>query len=286
MQSKGSSCCGESKTVPQRPDEIKEFVKSRYGRMISDQKRGSCCGPGDERIEAKVAPAAGYTDEELAQVPAHAVEHSLGCGNPVALAGLQPGQTVLDIGSGAGIDVLLAARKVGPQGRVIGLDLTPEMIQVAEKNAADAGVTNAEFRLGDAENMPVESETVDWIISNCVINLAPDKEKVFREAYRVLRPGGRMLISDIVTKNLPQEIRQSAQAWAACVAGAIEEDDYLDAMRRAGFAEVEVVARLDYDEDSILAILDCSERLSEELADFAPALGGRIASIRVSAVKP
>jgi SAM-dependent methyltransferase len=187
--------------------------------------------------------------------------------------------------SGAGIDVLLAGRRVGPGGHVIGLDMTPEMIEAARKNARDIGATNIEFRLGDAEEMPVESGTVDWIISNCVINLAPDKAKVFREAYRVLRPGGKMLVSDIVTHDLPEEVRRSADAWASCVAGALEEDDYLGAIRGAGFSAVDVVARLDYDAEAIKAIVSESEAVPDEIARLAPSLAGKISSIKVSAVK-
>jgi SAM-dependent methyltransferase len=268
-----------------KPEEIKEFLKERYGGMLKDPAERSCCGAKSEQLDAKVALSAGYTREQLAGLPAHAAQHSFGCGNPVALAGIQRGQTVLDIGSGAGIDVLLAARKVGPEGHVIGLDMTAAMIEAAKKNAAEAGATNVEFRLGDAEDMPVESGTVDWIISNCVINLAPDKAKVFREAYRVLRPGGRVLVSDIVTRDLPDQVRHSAEAWASCIAGALEEDDYLDDIRGAGFSEVEIVARLDYDAETITAIVHENESVPDELARLAQSLAGRISSIKVSAVK-
>lgn len=284
MKSGKTSCCGTNKT-PMQPEEIKEFLKERYGGMVKDTAKSPCCGANDAQIDVNVALSAGYTEEQLAGLPAHAAEHSFGCGNPVALAGIQPGQRVLDIGSGAGIDVLLAARKVGPEGLVIGLDLTPEMIEAARKNAREVGAANVEFRLGDAENMPVESGAVDWIISNCVINLAPDKETVFREAYRVLRPGGRILVSDIVTRDLPEEVRRSAEAWASCIAGALEEDDYLDAIRAAGFSQVEIVARLDYDADTISAIVYENESVPDELAGLAESLAGRISSIKVSAAK-
>ena len=216
-------------------------------------------------------------------MPAHAAEHAFGCGNPVALASIEAGQTVLDIGSGAGIDVLLAAGKVGPQGRVIGLDMTPEMIDAARKNATEAGATNAEFRLGDAENMPVESGTVDWIISNCVINLAPDKDKVFSEAYRVLRPGGRLLVSDLVTHDLPEDARQSLEAWALCIGGALEEDAHLSTIRAAGFTELKIVARIDYDAESIRAIVEGAKAVPAELIQLAPSLAGKVSSIKYSA---
>ncbi|MCL5105506.1 MAG: arsenite methyltransferase [Armatimonadetes bacterium] len=285
MVFKKTSCCGTSEAATVRPEEIKEFVKERYGGRVKEPAPCSCCCGTSAQVDAKIALSAGYTEEQLAGLPAHAAEHSFGCGNPVALAGIQPGQTVLDIGSGAGIDVLLAARKVGPDGRVIGLDMTPEMIEAAKKNASDAGATNVEFRLGDAEDMPVESATVDWIISNCVINLAPDKAKVFGETYRVLRPGGRILVSDIVTHDLPEEIRRSLEAWASCVAGALEEDDYLDAIRGAGFSDVEIVARIDYDEQTISAIVCETESIPDEFASLAPSLAGRVSSIKISAIK-
>ena len=280
------TCCGTGQTAAVPPEEIRRSVKERYGRLVGTT--AACCGQGGagRSLDARVAAlSAGYTDEQLAQVPEHAAQHSFGCGNPVALAGLKPGQTVLDIGSGAGIDVLLAAEKVGPNGRVIGLDLTPEMIDAARKNAAEAGATNVEFRLGDAEAMPVESGAVDWIISNCVINLAPDKAKVFREAFRVLRPGGRLLVSDIVTHDLPAPVRQSIAAWTACVAGALEEEDYLEAVRAAGFTDVQIVARIDYEEESLRALACESDAVPPEIARLAPTLAGKVASIKVSAVK-
>jgi arsenite methyltransferase len=285
MLSKKKSCCGTSAAAPVRPEVIKEYVKERYSDRVKAPAKRSCCGPARGRLDAKVALSAGYTEEQLTGLPAHAAEHSFGCGNPVALAGIQPGQTVLDIGSGAGIDVLLAARKVGPQGHVIGLDMTPEMIEAARKNAAEAGATNVEFRLGDAEEMPVDSGAVDWIISNCVINLAPDKAKVFREAYRVLRPGGRILVSDLVTHDLPENVRRSLEAWAFCVAGALEEGDYLDAIREAGFSDVQVVARIDYDTETIRGVACETESIPDELARLAPALAGKVSSIKISALK-
>ena len=285
MTVKKTSCCGAREAVPQQGKSIKEYVKQRYAGRVQDSVERSCCGASSGSLDAKVALSAGYTEEQLAGLPAHATEHSFGCGNPVALAGIQPGQTVLDIGSGAGIDVLLAARKVGPAGRVIGLDMTPEMIEAATKNAAEAGVTNVEFRLGDAEEMPVESGTVDWIISNCVINLAPDKAKVFGEAHRVLRPGGRILVSDLVTHDLPENIRLSLEAWAFCVAGALEESDYIEAIRTAGFSQVEIVARIDYDAATLSAIAREAESIPDELVLLAPSLAGKVSSIKISALK-
>jgi SAM-dependent methyltransferase len=278
--------------------EIKDAVKSRYAKAI--QGSSSCCGPsatqegtqsssccGPTAVEQKgnLVKIAGYDKDDLSRLPADAVQNSFGCGTPLAFAGVQSGQVVLDIGSGAGIDCFIAAEKVGPTGKVIGLDMTPEMIEAAKKNAAEAGAANVEFRLGDAEDMPVDSGTVDWIISNCVINLAPDKAKVFREAYRVLRPGGKILVSDIVTHDLPQNVRRSLEAWAFCVAGSLEEDDYLDAIREAGFSGVQIVARIDYDEETISAIACETESIPDELARLAPSLAGKVSSIKFSAVK-
>ena len=181
----------------------------------------------------------GYSAEQLAAIPAEAVNLSLGCGNPTAMASLQPGEVVLDIGSGAGIDAFYAVRRVGPAGRVLGLDMTPAMIERARRSAIAAGLDNVEFRLGQAEAMPIEDGTVDVILSNCVINLAEDKGKVFEEAYRVLRDGGRLSISDMVTGGpLPMSLRSDAQMWAGCINGALPEQEYLDLVRQAGFSDV------------------------------------------------
>ncbi len=210
----------------------------------------SCCSGSEsaashamELVEAGRADIVlwdtGYTAEQIAAVPADAANLSLGCGNPTAMASLKPGETVLDIGSGAGIDALYAARRVGPEGRVIGLDMTPSMIERAQRNAAEAGAGQVEFRLGQAEAMPVEDGTVDVILSNCVINLAEDKGRVFEEAYRVLKPGGRVSISDMVTAGpLPMSLRSDPAMWAGCINGALPEQEYLDLVRQAGFVDV------------------------------------------------
>jgi arsenite methyltransferase len=233
-------------------ESIKEHVRERYSAVArrADQAATSCCNTGAAScccgatsLEA-YARSIGYTPEELFQLPDAATAASAGCGNPTALAGLREGEVVLDLGSGGGIDVFLAAKKVGPSGRAIGVDMTDEMLELARRNAGDLGIDNAEFRKGDIENLPVEDETVDVIISNCVINLAPDKDRVFREAYRVLRPGGRLMVSDIVTDGeLPEEIRSDPDAWAECIAGALDERVYLDKVRGAGFTEVRTVAK-------------------------------------------
>ncbi len=231
-------------------------VQQTYGALAQTASCGgtaaktSCCGGSDtaathamELVEIGQADVVlyetGYTAEQLAAVPLDAANMSLGCGNPTGMASLKPGETVLDIGSGAGIDVLYAARRVGPTGRAIGLDMTPSMIERAGQNAAAAGLTNVEFRLGQAEAMPVEDGTVDVILSNCVINLAEDKGRVFEEAFRVLKPGGRVSVSDMVTAGpLPMRVRSDREMWAGCVNGALPEQEYLDLVRQAGFVDV------------------------------------------------
>jgi len=192
----------------------------------------------------------------------------LGCGNPVALAGLKEGEIVVDLGAGGGIDVFLAAKKVGAKGKIIGVDMTEEMVSKARSTALQYGYENVEFRLGEIEALPINDESVDVIISNCVINLSPDKERVFQEAYRVLKPSGRILISDIVTEGeLPAEVKKSFDAWAGCVAGALEKSQYLDTIRRAGFKDIEIVSESTYD-------IDVSKELS-----------GKITSVQVEAYK-
>ncbi len=226
--------------------EIKEHVKKRYTEhaMRAQSSCGcgaSCCGTPSTDTYAK---RVGYTAEELSNLPEEAVGAAAGCGNPTAIAGLREGETVLDLGSGGGIDVILAAQRVGPKGKAIGVDMTDEMISLANKNAAEAGVENVEFRKGDIEKLPVEDESVDVIISNCVINLAPDKDRVFAEAYRVLKPGGRFIVSDIVTDGgLPDHVKNDLDSWAGCVAGAIDSGDFIKKLKGAGFTEVEELSR-------------------------------------------
>lgn len=229
-------------------ERIKEHVKEHYIKVAELSQRGadpsrcaeSCCGPD----KISYASSIGYSKEELADLPESVVNACAGCGNPSALAGLREGEVVLDLGSGGGIDVFLAARRVGPTGKAMGVDMTEEMVELARRNAARMGLENVEFRLGDIEALPVEDESVDVIISNCVINLAPDKDRVFREAYRVLKPGGRMLISDVVTKGeIPQAVRDDPDAWAGCVAGALDEAVYLEKIRNAGFRDIRVLSR-------------------------------------------
>jgi ubiquinone/menaquinone biosynthesis C-methylase UbiE len=246
-------------TGSRRVSGAREAVRANYGAVAEsgpcgcssatvtgpDAERSLCCSPSSAMELVGSVPQevvlydTGYTREQLDQVPVEAVNLSLGCGNPTAMASLRPGQVVLDIGSGAGIDAFYAARRVGPQGRVLGLDMTPAMIERARQSAAAAGLDNVEFRLGQAEAMPIEDGTVDVILSNCVINLAEDKGRVFEEAYRVLKDGGRLSISDMVTGGpLPMDLRSDAQMWAGCINGALPEQEYLDLVTQAGFSGV------------------------------------------------
>jgi len=274
--------------------DIKSAVRKHYGAAIT-QGSGSCCGPNSgTQAGGRYAQLAGYTPEELATLPESVT--TFGCGNPTTFAEMLPGQVVLDLGSGAGLDLILASRKVGPTGKVIGLDMTPEMVQAAYVNLTKAGIPNFEIRLGEMEKMPVADGEVDWIISNCVINLSPDKAKVFAEAFRVLKPGGRMLVSDIVTHHLPDSVRNDVAAWVSCVGGAVEEDEYIRLVNQAGFDQVEVIDRLVYDESSIRAMFGDSSccapqpitldtKPSAKPATDLSMLAGKIASIKLSARK-
>jgi arsenite methyltransferase len=246
----------------------------------------SCCGPTEAAVEAASGAARFYSTEELEGLPETVTGASLGCGNPTAIAELRPGEVVLDLGSGGGIDCFLAARQVGPEGKVIGLDMTPEMIKLARRNARKIGATNVDFRYGEMEEMPLPDASVDVIISNCVINLSPDKDAVFGEAHRVLRPGGRMSVSDIVVDGeLPQPIRDSLNAWAGCIAGALDESDYLEKIRAAGFEAVEVASRnyAQLDED---ADWEQAESLLDGTGLTPQDLDHKVASVRVKARKP
>lgn len=232
-------------------DELKKIVREKYGQLA--RTSSSCCGPNNQssccgnQSAGAISKNIGYSDEQLTSVP-EGSNLGLGCGNPTAIASLQPGETVLDLGSGAGFDCFLAAKKVGFNGRVIGVDMTPDMIYRARQNARENGYGNVEFRLGELENLPVADSIVDAVISNCVINLVPDKQRVFSELYRVLKPGGRFFISDIVLKKeLPEEIKNSVTAYVGCIAGAILKNDYLRIIEESGFVDVEVVNEQCYD---------------------------------------
>lgn len=221
--------------MTQSPTPIHDVVREHYAERIKSS--ASCCGPSDCCTpESNLYPA-----DLLATLPAGESTISYGCGDPITLASLEPGQTVLDLGSGAGLDCFFAARKVGETGKVIGVDMTPEMLEKARASAKRMNLTNVEFRQGYIEDLPVESGTVDVIISNCVINLSPDKSRVFNETFRVLKPGGKLAVSDIVTDGeLPDAVKKSLSAWAGCVAGAVEAKDYIAMMEAAGFTNISV----------------------------------------------
>ena len=233
-------------------DQIREAVKEGYGRRARGEGGcceptvSSCCGGGQVDPATLMSIMVGYEPEDLECLPKGA-NLGLGCGNPVALAGLNEGEAVLDLGSGAGIDCFLAARRVGPSGRVIGVDMTPDMLDLARKNAQEGGFDNVEFRKGLIEEMPVADGEVDVVISNCVINLSPDKPAVFAEAFRVLKPGGRIMVSDIVLEGeLPENVKSSVYEYVSCVAGASQKDDYIKYIEEAGFEDVRIVEETSY----------------------------------------
>jgi len=278
-----------------RADKIRQDVSATYARAVekptSPEGGCSCCGgPASKGVAATLA---GYRREEIAALPADAVVNSFGCGNPVALAAIREGDTVVDLGSGAGIDLLLAAKLAGPRGRVIGVDMTPAMIERSRQNAAAAGLANVEVREGLIEDLPVEPGTVDLVISNCVINLSPEKHKVFGEIARVLKPGGRFSISDIVADAMPAWVIELGALYSACITGAIPEAEYLDGLRKAGLTDVAVNDRLVYDREQLTALL-VSEFVGgdasccggkglprERIAAAIEAIAGKVASVRV-----
>ncbi len=274
-----------------KEEEIKKSVRDRYARAANQgtsccQPASSCCG-GEKKTDI-ISKSIGYSDQDLKVVPEGA-NLGLGCGNPLALASLREGETVLDLGSGAGFDCFLAARQVGNSGKVIGVDMTPEMLDKARGNAKKGEFNNVEFRLGEIENLPVPDNQVDIVISNCVINLSPAKERVFQEAFRVLKPGGRLMVSDIVLKKeLPEEIRTSVAAYTACVAGAETRENYLGAIRGAGFQEIRIL-----DETVFPAKAFANDPTAQEIAknlnltpQKARELGESVMSVKVSAIKP
>ena len=273
-----------------KDNEIKKVVRERYGAIA--RAGSSCCGPAVSCCSGEAAEAIsrgiGYREDELSGVPEGA-NLGLGCGNPTAIADLREGETVVDLGSGAGFDCFLAAKAVGETGRVIGVDMTAEMVEKARANAEKGGYSNVEFRLGEIENLPLADNTADVIISNCVINLAPDKGRVFQEAFRVLKPGGRMMVSDIVlTGELPDFIRDSKAAYAGCVSGAIMADEYLTLIEKAGFEKVETLEstpfKLDFfiEDPAIRAFIEEMKVSPEWLREYE----GAVLSMNVRAVKP
>lgn len=247
-------------------EKVKKHVKERYAKIANSNQSwcsSSCCQPSSQDISHII----GYSKNDLENIPEDSVL-GLGCGNPVALASLRQGEVVLDLGSGAGIDVFLASKKVGNNGKVIGVDMTKDMIKKAQKIAKQKGYKNVKFKLGEIEALPIEDNSIDVVISNCVINLCSDKEKAFREIFRVLKPEGRVMISDLVTKEeLPDEVRKSFDAWAECIGGALQKEIYLKIIRNAGFSDIEILSETPYSID-----------VSKEIK-------GKILSISVKALK-
>ncbi len=267
---------------------VKEVVKEQYGkaalRVLSGEGGTGCCGAPSSCCSADVITGGLYDSLQKSELPEAAVLASLGCGNPTALAELGPGETVLDLGSGGGIDVLLSAKRVGPAGKAYGLDMTDEMLALARENREKAGVENAEFLKGEIENIPLPDDSVDVIISNCVINLSGDKDKVLREAFRVLKPGGRFAVSDIVTRgDIPQDIRRNMMLWAGCIAGALEENEYRGKLAAAGFEEIGVEPTRIYRASDMLAFL---MRKGADVLRFGSQLEGKFMSAFVRARKP
>jgi len=273
-----------------KQEEVKKVVREGYAKVARGS--GSCCGPQSSCCGTPTAEETsrriGYSDAEMAAAPEGA-NLGLGCGNPIALASLEEGEVVLDLGSGAGFDCFLAAKKVGSKGRVIGVDMTPEMLDKARENARKAGVANVEFRLGEIENLPVADNSVDAVISNCVINLAPDKTRVFAEAFRALKPGGRLMVSDLVlTALLPKVVQESVAAYVGCLAGASLKADYLRAIEQAGFQKVEVASEeafpvelMQNDPTAQAVVKDLKVPRAE-----VERIAGTVVSVKVAAVKP
>ncbi|MGA2978401.1 MAG: arsenite methyltransferase [Terriglobales bacterium] len=268
---------------------IREVVKEKYGqaalRVTNKTGSSSCCGAAAaDGLSCDPITSNLYDELQAQQIPEEAMLASLGCGNPTALARLSPGEFVLDLGSGGGIDVLLSARRVGPSGKAYGLDMTDEMLALANENKRKAGAENVEFLKGEIENIPLPDNTVDVVISNCVINLSADKDRVLREAFRVLKPGGRFAVSDVVTRGeIAPEVRQSVLAWVGCIAGALEENEYRGMLSAAGFEQIEI------EPTRIYRIDDAREFLSSSGIDvdaIAAQVDGKFMSAFVRAVKP
>jgi arsenite methyltransferase len=268
--------------------EIKEVVKQKYGQAALRVATGgsSCCGAAPATFDGCCDPITSnlYDAAQKNELPGDAVKASLGCGNPTALAQLNPGETVLDLGSGGGIDVLLSARRVGPAGKAYGLDMTDEMLALARENQRKSGLANAEFLKGEIEHIPLPDQSVDVVISNCVINLSADKDRVLAEAFRVLKPGGRLAVSDVVTRGqVQEEVRQSVSLWVGCIAGALEENEYAAALARAGFQSIEIEPTRIYD------VEDARQFLAGQGIDvdaIAPAVQDKFMSAFIRAVKP
>ncbi|MBV8277889.1 MAG: arsenite methyltransferase [Verrucomicrobia bacterium] len=265
---------------------LKEAVKEKYGEAALRVSAGasSCCGASATLESCNPITSNLYDAVQTGQLPEEAVLASLGCGNPTALAELNPGETVLDLGSGGGIDVLLSAQRVGPSGKAYGLDMTDEMLALARENQRKAGIQNVEFLKGEIEDIPLPNNSVDVIISNCVINLSGDKDHVFSEAYRVLRPGGRFAVSDVVVRgDVPSEIRENVLFWVGCIAGALQDDEYVNKLAKAGFEKIAI------EPTRIYQIEDARRFLSEKGVDvdaIASQVNGKFMSAFVRAIKP
>lgn len=281
----------------EKAEKIRKMVRQGYGEIA--QSRSSCCGPDTGQSKGysscctpstpeEISKTIGYSPEELGSVPDGA-NLGLGCGNPTAMASLKEGEVVLDLGSGAGFDCFLAANKVGSSGKVIGVDMTHAMLEKARENAKKGDYANVEFRLGEIEHLPLADNSVDVIISNCVINLSPDKPQVFADAFRVLKPGGRLMVSDMVLlKELPEFVNESMSAYIGCVAGAIQKDDYLGTMEKVGFEKIDIIDETNYEikgitnDRTLKAVMDEMQIPMERLQE----MDGSIVSIKVSAFKP
>ena len=273
-----------------KKQDTKKIVRQGYAKVAMQgssccSPSSTCCGTTDTAID--ISKKIGYTEEELRSIPDGA-NLGLGCGNPVAIASLKEGETVVDLGSGPGLDCFLAADKVGKKGKVIGVDMTPEMLEKARENAGKGRFENVEFRLGEIENLPVNDNAADVVISNCVINLSPDKQKVFEETFRVLKPGGRIMVSDIVlTKPLPAKIRESVDAYIGCISGAITKETYLETIKAAGFSDVSIVDELsipieEWVNDPIATSITEKLNISTEEAEN---ILGTVASVKVKGIK-
>ena len=276
-----------TETIAQNSDKqsVQKTVQEKYGaaaRQVRDTTASACCSPAFSCCD----PITGnlYNETEKGTLPAKAVQASLGCGNPTALIELKPGETVLDLGSGGGIDVLLSAQRVGPTGKAYGLDMTDDMLALARENQRQAGVENVEFLKGEIENIPLPDNSVDVVISNCVINLSSDKERVLREAFRVLKPGGRFAVSDVVARGeVPEAVRQSMMLWVGCIAGALEENEYIAKLAKAGFTGISVEPTRIYSiEDARCFLQDAGI----DVDDLAPQAEGKLMSAFVRATKP
>lgn len=279
-------------------NEIRENVSRAYAQAVS-----SCCNGGraaDRSPKGYVVKLAGYDEEQLRGLPDDAVVNSFGCGDPLAYSDVRPGDVVLDLGCGAGIDILIAARRVGPTGHAIGIDMTDEMLDRARQTIRESGLTNVEVRKGFIEDLPVDSASVDWVISNCVINLSPEKERVFAEIARVLKPGGQMLVADIVAAGLPEAVLQNLELYNSCVGGAIGEEAYLEGLQRAGLINTIIRARIEYDVAHLFGLLESDLRDgghagrcctagaidAETMRDLAAQCEGKVWSAKIYAQKP